>query len=172
MGYACLLLVALGLATPALAGDVYRWVDANGVVHFADVPSAGARQVQTQSMPPPPTRPTGEAAAADAPAAEAGTPVPATGPARVVVTRQNEESLGSGSHGYRGAVKNEGGTAAHDVAITIRVVEPQQGQECLNDEIAVEPSTLGPGETGVFSANFNNPCFAGTTQTAYEVVWD
>ena len=36
--------LALALAVPAaaLANDIYKWVDANGIVHFGDVPAGNA----------------------------------------------------------------------------------------------------------------------------------
>ncbi len=41
-----MLVVALGLAAgaPAAAGDLYRWMDARGVVHFTDAPRHGRFQ--------------------------------------------------------------------------------------------------------------------------------
>lgn len=40
-----ILALALG-AAPALAQEVYRWVDENGVVHYSDQPREGAERVQ------------------------------------------------------------------------------------------------------------------------------
>lgn len=42
---AIVLFTLLG-AAPALAQDVYRWVDENGVVHYSDQPREGAERVQ------------------------------------------------------------------------------------------------------------------------------
>lgn len=59
------LLVAASL--PA-AEDVYRWVDADGVVHYSDQPNPGAEKLRIQSAPAPGTRlptfvpPTGKSA--------------------------------------------------------------------------------------------------------------
>ena len=40
------ILVILGLlATTAVAADVWRWVDENGVVHFSDTPREGAERI-------------------------------------------------------------------------------------------------------------------------------
>jgi hypothetical protein len=60
----------------ASAAKTYRWVDAQGVVHYSDTPQPGAEQVtlpsaQTYTAPPAPP--------ASVPAA-AGTPAAATGP--------------------------------------------------------------------------------------------
>ncbi len=35
-GFACVALLALSVAQPAVAGKVYRWTDRNGVVHYGD----------------------------------------------------------------------------------------------------------------------------------------
>ncbi|MEX0976552.1 MAG: DUF4124 domain-containing protein [Woeseia sp.] len=49
----CSLLLA-GTALPA--EEAYRWVDAEGVVHYSDRPQPGAEQVQLESAPAPGTR--------------------------------------------------------------------------------------------------------------------
>ena len=58
-------LIAALAAVPALAEEIYRWVDSSGQVHFSDVPRDGAEQVElnpaqtfsaaaaTRSAPPP-----------------------------------------------------------------------------------------------------------------------
>ncbi|MEZ5497957.1 MAG: DUF4124 domain-containing protein [Steroidobacteraceae bacterium] len=55
------LAAAMTLAVVADAG-IYRWVDANGVVHYSDRPTEGAQkvevQVQTYKAPPPPANAT------------------------------------------------------------------------------------------------------------------
>jgi hypothetical protein len=69
-------------------------------------------------------------------------------------------------------VKNEGGETARGVVVAIHVSEPIQGEECLTDEITVEPSSLAAGEKGTFSAEFDNPCFFGPTQAELRPDWD
>ncbi|TBU79874.1 DUF4124 domain-containing protein [Pseudomonas daroniae] len=51
--------LALALSTTALAGQVYRWVDAQGVTHFSEQPPQGqqATTVNTATPPPPSTEP-------------------------------------------------------------------------------------------------------------------
>jgi hypothetical protein len=44
-----LLCLILLIATPLLAASVWKWRDANGVVHFSDQPVPGAEQVSIQS---------------------------------------------------------------------------------------------------------------------------
>ncbi len=40
--------VAVLLAAPVLAEEIYRWVDDQGQIHFSDVPRDGAEQVELQ----------------------------------------------------------------------------------------------------------------------------
>ena len=47
MRTATALLLALVLATAAQAGDVYRWKDAKGEVHYSDQPVPGAERVRS-----------------------------------------------------------------------------------------------------------------------------
>lgn len=71
----CLLLLALAPALAA-ATTVYRWVDAQGVVHYSDQPHPGAKKVETGSLTilnfktPPPT--SGMSAATSPPSSETG----------------------------------------------------------------------------------------------------
>ncbi|MDX2166442.1 MAG: DUF4124 domain-containing protein [Deltaproteobacteria bacterium] len=186
-----LVAVAVLVATQALAGDLYKWTDANGVVHYADFPPPNAKGVSTAELPPasrigfaPTIAPTAEPNAANATPAPEGTPngtpggtpgaagEPGSGPARVVLTTRDAQMLGEGRMEIRGKVKNEGGAPAEAVAVAVRVVEPTQGEECLSGEIAVEPARLGPGESGEFVADFDDPCLRGPTNTDLQVVWD
>ena len=182
--------VALVAASTSWAGEVYRWTDAQGVLHIADVPPPNGHKVETQNLPDvaprvvaeaPATPPATPAAvtpstpgAATPSTSAAGTPVAGAedkGPARVVITEKNEESLGDSQHGISGKVENKGGATAHDVVITVRVVSPAQGDECVNEEIDVSPSTLEPGEKAEFSADFESPCFRGPTQVDVHPQW-
>jgi len=46
--------VLLALCTAAsLATPLYRWVDANGVVHYSDTPQAGAERIEIATIRPP-----------------------------------------------------------------------------------------------------------------------
>jgi hypothetical protein len=175
--------VALVAASTSRAGEVYRWTDAQGVLHIADVPPPSGHKVETQELPDAPPRVVAEApatppatpAAATPSTPAAGTPVAGQvedkGPARVVITEKNEEPLGDSQHGISGKVENKGGATAHDVVITVRVVSPAQGDECVNEEIDVSPSTLAPGEKAEFSADFDSPCFRGPTQVDVRPQW-
>jgi len=49
---ACFLMLCAGL-TAAQAADVWRWKDANGVVHYSDVQVPGAERVAVHSAPKP-----------------------------------------------------------------------------------------------------------------------
>jgi Domain of unknown function (DUF4124) len=169
------------LASAVHAADVYHWTDEKGVVHFADAPPPHVKaETRTLPLAQPMSRPaaTGDAAAPppvapdEAKGSDAAAAHAASGPARIVITRQDEQRLGGQRHEYSGVVKNEGGSPAHGVAITIHVTETQQGDDCLSDEIAVEPPTLAPGDTARFTAEYSHPCFAGETRTSFEAVWD
>jgi len=48
------LLLASGIAN---AAQTYRWVDAQGVVHYSDTPQPGAEKVTLPTAPPPAARP-------------------------------------------------------------------------------------------------------------------
>jgi uncharacterized protein DUF4124 len=176
---------ALMLASTGWAGEVYRWTDAQGVLHIADLPPPQGRDVQKQAMPESPAHPM--VAVADAtpasgtPGAAAGATPPAgtpaaggeagtQGPARVVITERNEDSLGDTKHAVSGTVENKGGDTAHDVAIAVHVTSPAQGDECLEEEIQVA-SALKPGEKAEFSADLDHPCFRGPTQVDLRAQW-
>jgi glutaredoxin len=51
---ALLMMVAL---QPAMAGELYRWVDKNGVIHYGDVPANDAQQLETKKFSEPPPAP-------------------------------------------------------------------------------------------------------------------
>jgi hypothetical protein len=56
------------------AGEVYRWTDAQGVLHIADVPPPNGHKVETQNLPTPAAhhRRGGHAAAPGADSRDAG----------------------------------------------------------------------------------------------------
>lgn len=71
---------SLLLAANALpAEEAYRWVDADGVVHYSDRPQPGAEQVQLESAPAPGTRLRSVAPASDRQADNDEQPDDATG---------------------------------------------------------------------------------------------
>lgn len=170
------LLLGLGVAGAVQAGTVYRWTDANGVVHFADVPPPSVWTYSTETLPaaarrqPPPAAvasASGDTAAAD-PSADAK----ASGPAQLVIIDREQASLGGWRQSFSGKVKNKGGAVARDVTVAIRVIEPTQGDECIDDKITISASTLAPGESATFTADYDNPCFAGPTDTEIRVEWN
>src|SRR5512143_2700693 len=107
-GAAVVVGAALMLASTGRAGEVYRWTDAQGVLHIADVPPPQGHDVQKQNMPEPHARPTDVVAEDATPVSgtpgatvgatpPAGTPVAGAaaskqGPARVVITERNEDA--------------------------------------------------------------------------------
>lgn len=168
-------LLVLGGVT-ARAGEIHRWVDENGVVHFADVPPPNV-QTTTRNMPNRPPAAATESATAATPApgtpgGTPGTPAVSKGPAQVVITTQDSESLGGSRQAISGTVENQGGEAARDVVVHVQVISPAQGDDCLTDEIDVSPSSLKPGEKAEFDAELDHPCFRGETQVTLRVQWE
>lgn len=48
--------LALALSTTAMAGQVYKWVDAQGVTHFSEQPPQGQQATTVnKAVPPPPS---------------------------------------------------------------------------------------------------------------------
>jgi hypothetical protein len=171
------LLAALLLSASAAGATVYKWTDARGIVHFSDVPPPTTSGIKAETMPeaPPPVArpPAPPIAPQEAPKTEEqpGDAAAPTGPAQVVLTDQQAETIRPTVQSFSGKVKNRGGVEARDVFITIRVTEPTQGDECVRDEIDVEPSTLAPGAEGTFSAEFESPCFHGPVTAELGAVW-
>ncbi len=62
-----------------------------------------------------------------------------------------------------GEVKNVGGAEARGVSVTVTAVDSTAGTPCLHQDVNVTPSTLGPGETGNFDEEIEDPCLAGGT---------
>lgn len=171
---AVVLFVAIGRSE---AQRVYTWKDERGVIHFADAPPKdgefGVKDLPVPPAPPPPT-PEAGTPAGTAPEVTPATPAatPADAEARVVIEEQSSRSAGDAAQRYFGRVKNVGGTEAKNVRVTIAVRETVQGADCLQDEIAVSPADLPPGETGTFTADFENPCFNGPTDAKLRPEWD
>jgi Domain of unknown function (DUF4124) len=166
----------------ASAQTFYKWTDDAGVVHFADEPPANAQGVEQRDLPAAPVvksriepaEENGEAAAKEGTEAKAAKPEgpKPEGPARVIlVSRQNPRTGPSAMH-FVGKVKNVGGEAARQVAVTISAVDSTQGTPCLNEQTAVTPSTLGPGETGNFDVDVDSPCLYGEPNVDVAPVWD
>jgi hypothetical protein len=175
VGVAVVVATALMLASTGWAGEVYRWTDAQGVLHIADVPPPQGHDVQKQAMPEAahPMVVVADATPASGTAGStpaAGADADKQGPARVVITERSEDSLGDTKHGVSGTVENKGGDVAHDVAIAVHVTSPAQGDECVDEEIAVA-AALKPGEKAEFSADFDHPCFRGPTQVDLRAQW-
>lgn len=155
----------------AEAQPVYKWTDDKGVVHFSDEPPPTGVDYQLRALPPPPVggeEPAGETGAA---APQPTTSAADSGPATIEITEQKEDPVGESAHEYRGEVKNVGGRKATDVAVLLKVTETNQGAECLDEQIPVQPSVLGPGETGTYSAQFSNPCYFGPTSAVLRPDW-
>lgn len=172
-----LLAIGLTLATAGSAGaqgTIYRWTDDRGVVHFSDTPPRNQRNVETKVMPPaPPRAPAPGAAEAAAEAAPAdGTPAAAAAtPARVEIIAQQSDPTGESTQVIYGRVRNRGGQPARNVEVSVRVVSPAQGDECLTETLDVRPSTLEPDAEGEFEVSLTHPCFRGETRIELQVDW-
>lgn len=140
------------------AQTVYKWTDEQGTVHFADSPPVNTKNVEERNLPPPPAAPANEQAT---PAA--GKAAGAEGPARIVLIAKHAPRIGPTAVHVSGEVKNIGGADASDVSVTVTAVDSTAGTPCLHQEVSVTPSTLGPGETGSFDAEIDDPCLAGGT---------
>jgi hypothetical protein len=173
--------LAMGVSTMAEAQFITRWVNANGVVTFSTSSPPPGVKYEPIHMPQRsskrPTDPVPEADSGEAIAAATGddgknAEAPAsTGPAQVTVQEQATTSLGETQWLLLGKVKNEGGTVADGVAISINVLEDGQGNPCLEDRGTVSPSTLKPGETGTFELAYDSPCFFGSPQIDIVAEW-
>jgi hypothetical protein len=170
--------VIWGITTEVERGvgqNVYRWTDAQGGLHFTQSPPPPEAQFEVRNMPSPPPAPSTpvKEPAAQPEVAPGETPAPKReGPARVELGKQLTQEVGPSRRLFKGTVQNVGGLAARNVAILLTVTETQQGEECLQAEIDVAPSTLPPGADGTFEAEFDNPCFFGNVSVRMEPDWD
>jgi hypothetical protein len=158
------MLVGLAIACwSCIAGaqTVYKWTDGSGIVHFSDVPPANTKNVEERSLPPAPAAPadSGEKPESE----EAKTPAAAEGPARLVLVSRHVPRTGPSAVHVSGTVRNVGGAEARSVVVTVKAVDSTAGTPCLQEDVAVTPSTLRPGETGDFDADIDNPCLSGGT---------
>jgi hypothetical protein len=154
---------------------VYRWTDAQGGVHFTQSPPPPDTQFEVRNMPGSPSTPAPPAneTAAEPEATPAGTPATKhEGTARVELGKQSTQEVGPSTRLFEGTVQNVGGTEARNVVVRVTVTETQQGDECLQAEIDISPSSLPPGASGTFEAKFDNPCFFGNVSIRMEPDWD
>ena len=63
------LLVAVAVAAPAVAGELYQWKDANGVTHYSDSPPPGKANYKNRTIADSGAASVAAEKAADAPAA-------------------------------------------------------------------------------------------------------
>lgn len=156
---------------PTAAQRITRWVDDHGRLHFTTSPPPPGIEYEMLDLPL--TR----AAAprpGDVPAEvteEAPPAPPENRGAEIVFAGKKTEAVGPSARAFRGRVKNVGGEPASAVSIRISVFEDGQGNDCLQDTFAVEPPSLGPGETGTYSAVLESPCFFGTPRIDLTPRW-
>jgi hypothetical protein len=158
------------------AQTVYKWTDEHGVIHFADSPPPDARKVEERHLPGAPA-----SNASDDTPTEPRTPRSdaltrhdpgAPAPAQVILASRKTPSTGPSSVHVQGEVRNVGGSDAARVAVTISATDSNDGSSCLQEEIAVSPPTLRPGETGSFDTDFDKPCLLGQPKIDIAPVWD
>jgi len=80
----------LGIALSAGATDIWRWKDANGVVHYSDSPTPGAQRMNIGSTAPPAPSDVRPAGTVAAPSAEPPAPI---GYTRCVVTQPTSDQV-------------------------------------------------------------------------------
>lgn len=184
-GVAALALTLTVMPSSAAAQFITRWVNANGVITFSTSSPPPGVKYEPVAMPdwgggepavPAPAPNTNEAGTSGDAATAATESKPAaepkaSGPARLSVQDQTTTSVGEAQWVLAGKVKNEGGEPAAGVGIHISVLEDGQGNPCLDDQGAVSPSTLQPGETGTFELTFNSPCFFGNPRIDIVAEW-
>jgi len=171
-GVLSLLLLCLSRTLPAGAQTVFQWTDEKGVIHFSNSAPPKGVDFQRRDMPAPPPI---ASLPKEAPPAAPGAGGPAAkgkGPAQLVLEEPESLQEGPGAETFVGKVKNAGGAPAHQAAVRITVTDPVQGDQCLQDEIAVRPSTIAPGETGEYRGFFENPCFYGDAKVELLPLWN
>jgi hypothetical protein len=170
-------LVILWLLTAPIMAEqtIYTWTDEQGVVHFADEPPLDAQGVERRVLAVPPAAVRAVPPAESAQTPEAGAPRaedsdrPA---ARIVLLSSQTPRLGPSALQVSGEVKNQGGSPASRVAVTVTVLDDTQQNPCLNVDVDVDPPTLEPGKTGKFDAALDNPCLYGDPSVRFEPVWE
>ncbi len=165
--------VALWCAA-AGAQTVYKWTDERGVIHFADSPPPEGRSVEERHLPGAPKSTDDAAAAIRTPRSDAVTrrEPGAPAPAQVILASRKTPRTGPSSLHIHGEVRNVGGSDAARVAVTLSIVDTNDGSSCVQEEIAVSPPTLHPGETGKFETDFDKPCLLGQPKIDLAPVWD
>jgi len=154
---------------------VYKWTDEHGVIHFADSPPPNARKVEERHLPSAPASEASDATAAPrTPRSDALTrhDPGAPAPAQIILAARKTPRTGPSSLHVHGEVRNVGGSDAARVAVTISAVDSNDGSSCLQEEVAVSPPTLSPGETGSFDKDFDKPCLLGQPTIDIAPVWD
>ncbi len=160
----------------ATAQTVYKWTDEHGVIHFADSPPAEGRKVEERHLPGPPASQSSEDAPAEirTPRSDALTrrDPGAQAPAQVILAARKTPRTGPSSLHIQGEVRNVGGGDAARVAVTVSIVDSNDGSSCVQEEIGVSPPTLRPGETGKFETDIDKPCLLAEPKIDIAPVWD
>jgi hypothetical protein len=150
----CLLALSVGAAltvSPAPAATLYKWVDAQGVVHYSDTPHDGAEKIQVSgaqtfhSTPVPVTPPatTAPPAAATGPYVSCSITQPTNGaglfaPEAVDVAVQTQPALQPGDY-VSAAVDGQslGSEGTH-----FRITQPDRGDHTVSAEVRNADGTV------------------------------
>jgi len=152
------------------AQTVYKWTDERGVIHFADEPPPNTHAEERNLPVPPPDQPAPPAGDSEE-AAPSNNSQAGKGPAQILMVSHQEIRNGPQSARVVGQVKNVGGQDAGAVGVTLSATDAVQGNPCLNQQAAVTPSTLPPGETGNFDVDLDSPCLAGNASVDVAPFW-
>jgi len=174
--------LALLAALPALGQTFYKWTDDRGVVHFSDAPPSNAKGVEERVVNAPPIvrqsgdatpEPGAEAGQTPGTGAPAGAPAeaPPTGPAKVVLQSRETPRISPSAVRLMGRVKNVGAESASNVTVDVTVVDETQGTVCMQEQVDVNPGTLGGGKGGTFDVTLDNPCLFGAANLNIEPNW-
>jgi hypothetical protein len=174
--------ILTGWSAMASGQTFYKWVDTGGVVHFSDQPPANITGVEERQLTAPRAterKPdSGEQVVSTTAGEQPGTaaakpaaPVP-EGPARVILISRQAPRIGPSALHVIGEVKNVGGKDARRVAVALNSLDTTQGTPCLQEEAAVTPSTLHPGESGNFDVDLDSPCLFGQPEIDVAPLWE
>jgi hypothetical protein len=168
--------VVAACCAASYAQTFYKWTDERGVIHFADEPPPNTRAEERTLPVLPPERPAplaGDSEEATAASEDAPTRKSQAGNGAAQIIMVSRQVIRNGPHAVHviGEVKNVGGQDAGAVGVTLSAADAIQGNPCLNEQAAVSPSTLPPGQTGNFDVDLDSPCLAGDAPVDVAPVW-
>jgi len=170
----CLLAALAGSygAEPAQAQRITRWFDEKGIVHFSTSPPPPGVKYEMLNLPVVSTESSKSKKSPEQAKSGAVESTTSQEDARIVLKEKDSETVGPSSREFRGTVKNVGGERARDVSVVLSVFEDGQGNDCLQNDLRVKPSSLKPGETGTYSVVLESPCFFGRPRIQITPRWE